>query len=108
VNLGTFRTNFLAPGRMPITEPSDPYKAPHVVGTTIESEKNKHGHQMGDPYKAAKIIHDAVSGRNPQLANVLRLPIGVDGWVAATAHMDQVRKEFDVCKEVAYSANWEE
>lgn len=106
VNLGTFQTNFLAPGAMPVVEPSEPYKAPHVVATTIESEKSKHGKQLGDPEKAAKIIHDAVSGNDPSLANVLRLPLGVDGWEAATAHMDQVRSDFNTCKDVAYSTNY--
>ena len=91
---------------MPVVEPSKPYKAPHVVANGIQSEQNKHGNQLGDPRKAAKVIHDAISGNDPNLANVLRLPIGVDGWVAATAHMDQVRNDFDVCKDVAYSSNY--
>ncbi|KAH3912805.1 hypothetical protein HBI56_238190 [Parastagonospora nodorum] len=106
VNLGTFQTNFLAPGAMPVVEPSEPYKAPHVVATTIQSETGKHGKQLGDPEKAAKVIHDAVSGNDPSLANVLRLPLGVDGWEAATAHMDQVRQDFNTCKDVAYSTNY--
>jgi len=103
VNLGAFRTNVLAAS--PIVEPSVPYRAPHVVATTIESEQNKHGKQMGDPEKAAKVIHDAVSGRDPSLAGVLRLPLGVDGWTAAVGHMEQVRSDFDVCKDAAFSTN---
>ena len=60
---------------------------------------------IGRSRKAAKVIHDAVSGNDPSLASVLRLPLGVDGWEAATAHMDQVRNDFNTCKDVAYSTN---
>lgn len=90
---------------MQVVEPSDPYKAPHVVATTIQSEQNKHKKQLGDPEKAAKIIHDAVSGNDPSLANVLRLPLGIDGWEAATAHIEQVRGDFNTCKKVAHGTN---
>jgi hypothetical protein len=93
---------------MPIVEPSEPYKAPHVVTAVIQGEQNKHGKQLGDPEKAAKVIHDAVSGKDPNSANVLRLPVGADCWVGATARMDQMRKDFDVCKEVAYSTDYVE
>ncbi|RWA04934.1 hypothetical protein EKO27_g10168 [Xylaria grammica] len=108
VNLGTFRTNFLAPGAMPVVEPSAPYKAPHIVAAMLQSEHDKHGKQRGDPEKAVKIIHDAVSGRDPALAKVLRLPIGVDSWSIGSAHFDQVRSDFDVCKEVAHSTDFDE
>jgi NAD(P)-dependent dehydrogenase (short-subunit alcohol dehydrogenase family) len=106
VDLGTFRTNVLAPDAMPIVEPSEPYKAPHVVAAVIQGERDKHGKQLGDPEKAAKVIHDAVSGKDPNSANVLRLPVGADCWVGATTRMDQMRKDFDVCKEVAYSTDY--
>ncbi|KAI0425528.1 NAD(P)-binding protein [Xylaria sp. FL1042] len=105
VNLGSFRTNFLAPGAMPVIEPSEPYKAPHVVAAGIQSERDKHGSQPGDPEKAVKIIHEAVGGNDPNLAKVLRLPIGEDCWAVGTAHLDRVRDDFDACKEVAYSTN---
>ncbi|KAI1750348.1 NAD(P)-binding protein [Xylaria castorea] len=108
VNLGTFRTNFLAPGAMAVIEPSESYKPPHVVAAGIQSEHDKHGNQLGDPEKAAKVIHDAISRNDPSLAKVLRLPIGEDCWTIATARMDQVRNDFDVCKEVAYSTNYAE
>ncbi|PVI04904.1 NAD(P)-binding protein [Periconia macrospinosa] len=105
VNLGSFRTNFLAAGTMPVVQPSKPYRSPHAVAASLQAENNKHGKQIGDPEKAAKIIHDAVSGNDPSLANVLRLPIGVDSWAAGTDHLDQVRSDFDACKDVAHSAN---
>lgn len=106
VNLGSFRTNFLAPGAMFFIDPSEPYKAPSAVATGIQGEHDKNGKQKGDPEKAAKVIHDAVSGRDLNLAKVLRLVIGGDAWAFATAHMDQVRNDFDVCKEVAHSTNY--
>lgn len=91
---------------MPIVPPSAPYQAPHVVATIITSESQKHGRQPGDPAKAARVIHDAVSSNDAGLARVLRLPLGVDGWEAAMAHMDQVRGDFETCKDVAYSTNY--
>ncbi|KAI1360743.1 NAD(P)-binding protein [Xylaria arbuscula] len=106
INLGSFRTNFLAPEAMPVVEPSDPYKAPHAVAATLQSEYDKHGNQPGNPEKAVKVIHDAVSGREPSLAKVLRLPIGEDSWAGGIDHLDQVRSDFDVCKEVAHSTNY--
>ncbi|KAI0860837.1 NAD(P)-binding protein [Xylaria cubensis] len=108
VNLGTFRTNFLSPGAMPMVEPSEPYKSPHVVAGGLQHERDKDGKQLGDPEKAVKIIHDAVSGNDPKLAKVLRLPIGEDSWAFATSHMNQVQDDFDVCKEVAHSTNYVE
>jgi len=103
VDLGAFRTNVIAAA--PVVEPSAPYRVPHVVAAIIESEQKKHGKQMGDPEKAVKVIHDAVSGRDPRLADVLRLPLGADGWMAAVERMEQVRSDFDVCKNAAFSTN---
>lgn len=106
VDLGTFRTNFLGAASMAVAEPSDPYKAPHIVASIIQSEQDKHGKQLGDPEKAAKVIHDAVSGNNPSLGKVLRLPLGADGWAGGIGHMDQVRSDFETCKEVAHSTDF--
>jgi len=103
VDLGAFRTNVIA--ATPVVEPSAPYRAPHIVAATIESEQKKHGKQMGDPEKAVKVIHDAVSGRDPRLADVLRLPLGADGWMAAVGRMEQVKRDFDVCKGAAFNTN---
>ncbi|KAI0522311.1 NAD(P)-binding protein [Xylaria bambusicola] len=105
VNLGSFRTNFLAPDAMPVHEPSEPYKAPHAVAVSLQNEHNKHGKQPGDPEKAVKIIHDAVSGRDPSLTKVLRLPLGEDCWGATMARVDQMRNDIDGCKEAACSTN---
>lgn len=106
VDLGTFRTNFLGAGSMAVAEPSKAYEAPHIVASIIQGEHEKHGSQKGDPGKAVKIIHDAVSGKNPSLAKVLRLPLGADGWAGGIAHMDQVRSDFETCKEVAHSTDF--
>lgn len=106
VDPGTFRTNFLSGDAVSAVEPSEPYKAPHVVTAVMESERAKHGKQLGDPEKAVKIIHDVVIGKDANLAKVLRLPLGGDCWEVVTAHMDQVRKDFDVCKDVAYSTKF--
>ncbi|GAP84612.1 putative short chain oxidoreductase [Rosellinia necatrix] len=108
VDLGTFRTNFLAPGALSVTEASEAYKPPHVVSAVIQSERDKHGKQPGDPERAAKVIHDAVSGKDPNLAKVLRLPLGKDCWTISTARMDQVWDDFEICKEVAYSTDYAE
>ncbi|CAI6340470.1 unnamed protein product [Periconia digitata] len=105
VNLGAFRTNFLASGSMAVTEPSPHYQTPHVVAAVLESEREKSGKQRGDPEKAVKIIHDAVSGRDEKLAKVLRLVIGADSWEICTARLNQVRSDFEVCKEVAFSSD---
>ncbi|KAI1337959.1 NAD(P)-binding protein [Xylariaceae sp. FL0016] len=108
VEPGKFRTNILASGAMTVAEASEPYRAPHVAAAVIQGEHEVHGKQQGDPEKAAKIIHDAVSGRDPSLANVVRLPLGQDTWMGATAHLNQVREDFEVCKEVAFSTNHSE
>jgi hypothetical protein len=77
----------------------------HVVAATSQSEHDKHGKQPGDLEKAVKTIYDAVNGKDPNLARVLRLPMREDGWAATTAHMDEVRSDFDIWREVACSTN---
>jgi NAD(P)-dependent dehydrogenase (short-subunit alcohol dehydrogenase family) len=108
VELGSFRTNFLAGGAMQVAEPSTPYQLPHAVAASIQDEHDKNGKQPGDPQKAVAVIHDAVTGQNEALAKVLRLPLGNDCWEVGIQHMDQVRRDFEASKSVAFTVKVEE
>ncbi|RYP05231.1 hypothetical protein DL764_003938 [Monosporascus ibericus] len=108
VEPGAFRTNFLSEGSMQSTGPSAPYQSPHPVGESLRHEQENGGRQPGDPEKAARAIYGAVAGKDERLGKVLRLPLGSDCWNNGVAHLDSVRSDFEVCKDVALSMQIEE
>ncbi|KAF4997292.1 hypothetical protein FDECE_12109 [Fusarium decemcellulare] len=107
VEPGSFRTNFLAGGAMQVAGPSEPYKSPHPVELSLQSEHEKNGKQPGDPARAVQVIYDVVTGKTGGLGEILRLPLGSDCWEAAMKHNESVRKEFEGCKEMAFSVQIE-
>ncbi|KAJ3542636.1 hypothetical protein NM208_g3997 [Fusarium decemcellulare] len=107
VEPGSFRTNFLAGGAMQIAGPSEPYKSPHPVGLSLQSEHEKNGKQPGDPVKAVQVIYNVVTGKTRGLGEILRLPLGSDCWEAGMKHNESVRKDFEACKEMAFSVQIE-
>ncbi|KAK7753424.1 hypothetical protein SLS62_004715 [Diatrype stigma] len=106
VEPGAFRTKFL--DAMQIAAPSPPYRSPHAVEDGLRFQKEVNGKQPGDPDKAALVIYDAISGKDEQLKNVLRLPLGSDYWYNGLKHLDGVRRDFESSKHVALGTEIQE
>lgn len=64
----------------------------------------RNGNQPGDPVRAAEAIIKAVTSKNPPL----RLLLGKFAHEAATAKLDNLRKDFEAWREVTLSSDFPE
>lgn len=88
VEPGAFRTDFS--GRsLHITQNSVPAYAGMQAGEAKNLMAQYHGHEPGDPAKAAQAIIDAVSSDNMPL----RLALGADAVAGIEAKLDRLRKD---------------
>lgn len=106
VEPGAFRTKFL--DAMQTAGPSSPYRSPHAVEDSLRYQREVGGKQPGDPEKAARVIYDAITGKDEQLKNVLRLPLGSDCWHNGQKHLGSVKIDFETTKPVALSTEFQE
>jgi NAD(P)-dependent dehydrogenase (short-subunit alcohol dehydrogenase family) len=94
VEPGAFRTNFAADALkyMPIME---------AYGDAVDATRGlmqaMHGTQVGDPYKAAQAIEQAIQAQTTPL----RLQLGADAVAAVRAHAEALLKDLTAWEEVA-------
>jgi hypothetical protein len=108
VQFGSFRTDFLG-STMQEVKPSGPYKSPHPVAKALEEEHMKNGRQPGDPYKGAARIFEVVTetGKGHGQTEWLRLPLGKDSWELCMQQADDLKANFEACKDIALSTDYE-
>ncbi|MEU1075953.1 MULTISPECIES: oxidoreductase [unclassified Streptomyces] len=100
VEPAAFRTNWSGPSmRQSATTIAD-YAA--TAGTRRASTLATHGHQPGDPARAAQAVIDAVTAQEPPL----RLLLGKAAYDIATAKLDSLRTTFDGWREVTLSTDF--
>ncbi|MCR6487973.1 oxidoreductase [Amycolatopsis sp. OK19-0408] len=100
VEPAAFRTNWSGPSMRQSATRIDDYAA--TAGARRTATTATHGHQPGDPARAAEAIIDAVSAADPPL----RLLLGKAAYDIATARLDTLRAEFDSWREVTLAADF--
>jgi hypothetical protein len=90
-------------------EPSMPYKSPHPVAEALEEEHRKNGTQPGDPSKGAARIFEVVTGTGMGEGQTdwLRLPLGKDSWELCMQQVEDLKMNFEACKDIALSTDHE-
>lgn len=97
---GAFRTGFLTPESLNITE--NPIEDYEDVRTTIKMHLKKDGEQAGDPEKAAAAIIKIVDEENPPLY----LLLGGDAYNRALTKMDSLHNEIRAWGELTCSMDF--
>ncbi|MER6049259.1 oxidoreductase [Streptomyces sp. NPDC001793] len=100
VEPAAFRTNWSGPSMRRSATTIDDYAA--TAGTRRASTLATHGHQPGDPVRAAQAIIDAVTAEQPPL----RLLLGQAAYDIATAKLDSLKAAFDGWREVTLSVDF--
>jgi NAD(P)-dependent dehydrogenase (short-subunit alcohol dehydrogenase family) len=90
VEPGAFRTDFLSPSSVRITEDRIPAYA-QTSGAALDHLRSMAGRQLGDPAKAAALIVEAVRQATPPL----HLLIGADAVDRARASLAQITGDLD-------------
>ena len=102
VEPGPFRTDFGGRSIVDTKNNIDDYVP--SVGQMREYYKNAHGHQAGDPTKAARAMIQLVESG----ANSLRLPLGPATLKGMREKMDQVNKDIAHWEDVAIKTSFSE
>ena len=102
VEPGPFRTEFLGDSLVVTSKELEDYH--DTAGRTRAAAGGRNGAQPGDPARAAEAIVKAVTAEKAPL----HLVLGRFAHERATAKLDELRTEFDVWREVALGADFEE
>jgi NAD(P)-dependent dehydrogenase (short-subunit alcohol dehydrogenase family) len=97
VEPGPFRTNFAGSSFQHAANTIDDYNA--TAGAFKERMKQVHGHQEGDPVKAAQAIYSIAQLDTPPL----RLPLGKIAVISLTTKMESVQNDLNKFREIAES-----
>lgn len=102
LELGSFRTNFLTPGnRLRAAKMIEDIKP--VVEGACATYTDMDRCQPGDPFKAAKLIVEALTGTGRCVGRELpeRLPLGRDAYDTIYGRMDLHRKNMEAWRDLA-------
>ena len=102
VEPGPFRTNFLGGSLVLTGQTLSDYD--QTAGHTRAGAMERNGNQPGDPARAAEAIIKAVTSDNPPL----HLLFGNFAYEAATAKLENLRKDFEAWREVTLSTDFPE
>ncbi|WP_107091676.1 oxidoreductase [Streptomyces sp. MMG1533] len=100
VEPAAFRTNWSGPSMRRSATHIEDYAA--TAGARRKSTLDTHGHQPGDPERAAAAIMAAVDAENPPL----RLLLGKVALDVALARLDALRTDFTTWRDVTLSADY--
>ncbi|QCX81483.1 putative oxidoreductase [Streptomyces sp. YIM 121038] len=100
VEPAAFRTNWPGPSMRQSATTIDDYAA--TAGTRRAGTLATHGHQPGDPARAARAAIDAVTAEQPPL----RLLLGKAAYDLATAKLDTLKATFDDWRDVTLGADF--
>lgn len=106
---GYFRTDLLGSGRRVRAGRRIEDLNPGTTGTH-DALAAYHGHQPGDPRKAAELIVEALTGTGRCVGRVLppRLIIGSDAYRTATEVLDAQRQIMDEWRDLATATNYDD
>ncbi|MEU8637138.1 oxidoreductase [Amycolatopsis sp. NPDC048633] len=100
VEPAAFRTNWSGPSMRQSATHLDDYA--ETAGARRTATTATHGHQPGDPVRAAEAILAAVGAPEPPL----RLLLGKAAYDIATARLDTLRSTFDTWRETTLGADF--
>ncbi|GAA2380598.1 oxidoreductase [Streptomyces coeruleofuscus] len=100
VEPAAFRTDWSGPSMRQSATVIEDYAA--TAGARRAATLATHGHQPGDPLRAAAAVIDAVESSEPPL----RLLLGKAAYDIATARLDTLRAGFDTWRDVTVGADY--